>query len=343
SAEMAILYLIDEFEFDLDKLKASLGEKGLNISFSNVKYPHIAAFIGLDSLWKFSNAPSFELCHSQIPTAFFKDIVMDMDVLLIQYGTLQDHTMEEARSCFLAPIFNCLVAQFGSSIWNKPESLMNGHIMTRGRIEYHFKTFSALTVIFVEMKLQIGSVEESLNAIAQVIAECNACDWSNMQVNVSMLIYSILCDGSTFQFFSFDGSTKPYKFSMGVAPGNCFCVAGGLPLVDFLSESTAHPFIHSLYPICTGKTIFNLLLVTYITSLKVFRNRSTSQHGQRKSLDGWSKALKFAEEALEKSQTAEALCKDNLIIDADATAEAALKALRLRYNFCQNFFIFPTS
>jgi len=29
---------------------------------------------------------------------------MDMDILLIQYGTLQDHTMEEARSHFLTPV-----------------------------------------------------------------------------------------------------------------------------------------------------------------------------------------------------------------------------------------------
>jgi hypothetical protein len=27
-----------------------------------------------------------------------------MDILLIQYGTLQDHTTEEARSRFLAPV-----------------------------------------------------------------------------------------------------------------------------------------------------------------------------------------------------------------------------------------------
>ena len=81
---------------------------------------------------------------------------------------------------------------------------------------------------------------------------------------------------------------------MGVIPGSRFRVVGGLPLVDFSSEPTARPFIHSLRPIC--ETVFNLLLVAYIAILKVFRDRSASRHGQRKSLDGWDKALKFAEE-----------------------------------------------
>jgi hypothetical protein len=125
-----------------------------------------------------------------------------MDILLIQYGTLQNHTTEEARSRFLAPvsilpitariteflnihqIFNRLVAQFGSSIQNTPESLMNGRITTRGKIGYHFKTFGALTVVFVEAKLKTGSVEERLNVIAQVIAECDGQHPLNIELAV---------------------------------------------------------------------------------------------------------------------------------------------------------------
>jgi hypothetical protein len=327
SAEMAVLHLMDEFDFDLDELKASLMEKGLNVSFFNVKYLDIAPFVGLDPLRNFGDAPLFDLRRSRIPTALFRDIVTDIDVLLIQYGTLQNHTTEEARSRFLSPIFNRLVAQFGSSIRNTPESLMNGRITTRGKIEYHFKTFGALTIVFVEVRLKIGSIEERINAIAQVIAECDACDWNNTRFNVSIPIYGILCDGSSFQFFTFDGSTKPYKFSMGVVPGSRFRFAGGLPLVDFSSEPTARSFIHSLRPIC--ETVFNLLLVGYIASLKMFRDRSASRPGQRKSLDGWDKALKFAEEALEMSQNAEVLRRNNSIIHADATTETAFKTLKL--------------
>jgi hypothetical protein len=110
--------------------------------------------------------------------------------------------------------------------------------------------------------------------------------------------------------------------------GSRFRFGGGLPLVDFSSEPTARAFIHSLRPIC--ETIFNVLLVAYIASLKMFRDKSASRQGPRKSLDGWDKALKFAEDALEKSQDAEALRRDNLIVDADATTETAFKTLKLR-------------
>jgi hypothetical protein len=49
---------------------------------------------------------------------------------------------------------------------------MNGRTTTRGKIEYRFKTFGALTVVFVQAKPKSGSVEEHVNAIAQVIGEC---------------------------------------------------------------------------------------------------------------------------------------------------------------------------
>jgi hypothetical protein len=50
---------------------------------------------------------------------------------------------------------------------------MNGHITTTGKIVYHFKTFGARAVVFVEVKLKTGSDDECLIAIAQVIAECD--------------------------------------------------------------------------------------------------------------------------------------------------------------------------
>lgn len=65
------------------------------------------------------------------------------------------------------------MVRFGSSIQNMPESLMIGCITTEDKIEYHFKTFGAITVVFVEAKLKIGSAEERRNVIAQVKAECD--------------------------------------------------------------------------------------------------------------------------------------------------------------------------
>ncbi|KAN0133984.1 hypothetical protein V8E53_008202 [Lactarius tabidus] len=307
------------------------------MSFSNVSFREIAPFVGLDPIGQIwlCDAPRFNLHRSRIPTSLFKAIVEDMDILLTQYGNLRCQATEEARSCFLAPIFNHLVAQFGGSIKNMPEPLpeplRQGCITTRGRMDYHFKAFGTRAVMFVEVKQDIGPLSERVNAIAQVIAECYACDFNNRQHDTSIPIYGILCDGSTFQFFSFDGNTKPYKFSIGLDPGTQFQV---IPLTDFSFQPTAHSFIHSLRPIC--EIVFNLLLLTYIASLKIWVpsmpcEGTESQPGQERIGDcdkALRSSLRFAEDALEKSQNAEVLRQDGLIAMADVITEAAFQDLR---------------
>lgn len=163
-----------------------------------------------------------------------------------------------------------------------------------------------------------------------------------------MPIYGILFGGDIFQFFIFDGSTKPYKFSMGVVPGTQNHVDSkfkGLPLFAFSSTSLdafKHALILGLRPIC--ETIFNFFLITYVATLKVIRD-SCARRGPREtfgtqSLPHWDEAINLAEEALRKSQDAEAQRQDNSIAAADATAEAACKALTLRYAFI-SYFKFP--
>jgi len=60
-------------------------------------------------------------------------------------------------------------------------------------------------------------------------------------------------------------------------------------------------------------------------------------------LDGWDTALDFAAKALDESRDADAMRRDNLIVDADVTVEEAFKALRLRYNFYQKCLLSPPS
>lgn len=176
-------------------------------------------------------------------------------------------------------------------------------------------------------------VRHPLNAkLAIDFIKPTACDWDNMHIGIRIPIYGILCNGRSFQFFIFDGSmrTRPYKFSMGVVPGR-FRVTE-LRFLGPLPEPTARQFIHSLRPIC--ETIFNLLLVAYIISMKEMRDRSITRQwkvqGRSLSVDSWDKALEFAEEALGKSQDAEMLRQDNSIDEADSITESALKALELR-------------
>lgn len=62
---------------------------------------------------------------------------------------------------------------FGSAIRNMPESTIKGHIATKDRMVYYFKIINTIAILFVEANLNSTSGYERLNAIAQIIAECN--------------------------------------------------------------------------------------------------------------------------------------------------------------------------
>lgn len=44
---------------------------------------------------------------------------------------------------------------------------------TKGRIEYQLRVFEGLSVVYIEVKLEVGTGEEHLNAVAQLIAEAD--------------------------------------------------------------------------------------------------------------------------------------------------------------------------
>ena len=177
----------------------------------------------------------------------------------------------------------------------------------------------------------VGHADVELPLIFSTVGAFN-----NAQAGVDILIHGIFCDGTSFQFFTFDRSTEPYKFSIGLIPGTHFRVGEGYALDDFWTKPTASSFIESLRPIC--EIIFNLFLRAYIASLKAYRDTFANQQ----NLDGWDKALKLAEEVLEKSLDAEALRQKKFIVDANATTEAAFQALKLGYIFFSKS-TFPTS
>ena len=43
---------------------------------------------------------------------------------------------------------------------------------TRGQIVYHFLVFGGLSILVIEVKFSLGTAYERLNAIAQVVYEC---------------------------------------------------------------------------------------------------------------------------------------------------------------------------
>ena len=67
------------------------------------------------------------------------------------------------------------MALFSGLVFNTPETetILEGRITTKGRIEYQFLTYGGVTVVFIEVKLEIGGLAERLNCVAQVIAECD--------------------------------------------------------------------------------------------------------------------------------------------------------------------------
>jgi hypothetical protein len=63
------------------------------------------------------------------------------------------------------------VALFSGLLFNTPESLLEGRMTPKGRIEYQFKTYGGITVVFIQVKLEMGNLKERLDIFAQVIAE----------------------------------------------------------------------------------------------------------------------------------------------------------------------------
>jgi hypothetical protein len=150
-----------------------LSENNLEVSFSKVKYDDIAPKVGLDPGREGDDIPTFEMFCARLPSPIFDKILVDLQDFEWQYGPLSKHGNGEAQARFLSGYFNKIVALFSGLLYNKPEAVLEGKINTKGRIEYQFKTFGGVTVLFIEVKLDIGSLAERLNCYAQVIAECD--------------------------------------------------------------------------------------------------------------------------------------------------------------------------
>lgn len=130
----------------------------------------------------------------------------------------------------------------------------------------------------------------------------------------------ILWDGVCFQFFKFDGTTKPYSFLRGTLPGDPRHLQSGFMLPDIVFSETSVPFLRSLRQIT--EIVFDLLLCAYISSIKAFRNRTRRSH-----LDNpkWEDALKFAGNALGLFRDAESKRQ----IRDDRVDEFALEAQKV--------------
>ena len=110
---------------------------------------------------------------ARLPDSVFSQILNNLQDFSWQYGPLSRHVNEEARARYLSGYFNKIVSLFSGLLLNTPEEMLEGKIATKGRIEYQFKTYGGVTVVFIEVKLNVGGLAERLNCYAQVIAECD--------------------------------------------------------------------------------------------------------------------------------------------------------------------------
>jgi hypothetical protein len=188
---------------------------------------------------------------------------------------------------------------------NNPETIIEGRIATKDRVEYFFKIFGAIAILCAEWKLRKGNNAERLDEIAQVIAELDGkldtswdifccrpqssgCDLNNAKRGFSLPIYCILCDGLSFEFFKYERTTLIPSFFRGCFPGDPEHLQRGLQVPDFTTTETSLPFILHLRCVC--ETIFDVMLTGYTSGLNAYGKRSVlagKREGlKRPSLDG---------------------------------------------------------
>ncbi|KAN0115875.1 hypothetical protein V8E52_006415 [Russula decolorans] len=225
----------------------------------------------------------FGLHRSRIPMAPFKPIV----------------------SQFLSPLS-------ASHFSNLPGSTIEGRIITKGMVEYYFKTIGFIAVLFIELRLKIANGKERLDAGFRVP------------------VYGIQCDGDVFEFFLFNGTTKPFSFKHGLGPNDPPTCRRPFRLLDPADTLTTRPFIDALCPIC--KIIFDLLLSGYVSSLKAYHNHSvnkSTREGQpRKSVEQWEEAMSAAVRVSQDFRDAETKRQTQLTDEADSIVEEAMASLK---------------
>ncbi|KAG1810491.1 uncharacterized protein HD556DRAFT_56719 [Suillus plorans] len=111
------------------------------------------------------------LPRSQIHTTLFKDITMDMTVLLIQHGTFAKPY--HRRSQITLP-YSYLQSR-GNPVWYFCPEQFRVHARHYNKTQdcISFWDIWRPTAVYVEAKLQIGSDENRLNAVALVMTECD--------------------------------------------------------------------------------------------------------------------------------------------------------------------------
>lgn len=324
-AELMILELMREYSFSFHRLKELLRQNNLDVSFSKVQYVDIAPMVGLKPNVKGSDIPLFDMFRARLPNDIFYKIVEDLQAFAAQYGPMDEHENEEARARYLSGYFNKIVALFSGHLFNTPETLLEGKLTTKGRIEYQFTTYGGITVVFIEIKLDIGSLTERLNCFAQVIAECDACAWMNDQNGYQIPIMAVLCDGKKFYFFQFLNQRQA-NGSPQISLGE---FANGLTDIQLIRSTDPEIFYQQIRNTC--ESLYYVFLSGYLSGLEAYWNfsveRGKAEGKGRDSTPGWHKAKVQAKKALKEAMSAWDLCNEGKLTESKESAERAAQFL----------------
>jgi hypothetical protein len=292
SDEEAFLKFIATYDVPLSTLNRISTIK-LPASFSNVKYTDIAPYTWLDPDAKGRDIRQLDTFRSRIPLDIARKILSDVNDAMLQYGRMASHDNEEARSRFIASFFPQIVCLFGSAVVNKPEGILDAEFTKRGRIEHHFYALNSVSIVFIEVKKTYVFGKGRLDMIAQVLAECAACDYTNLKTRHWVPILAILCDGEKFDFLVYDSGIKSVYASEMVTG-----------VVDMKSDPDL--FLSSLKK--TTEYIFDYFLMAYINGLRSFGHKSELAAAQSKSKK--RKSTEKGMDALAKAEYAHMLCRE---------------------------------
>jgi hypothetical protein len=317
SDEEAFLKLITTYDVPLSTLNRISTVK-LPASFSKVKYSDVAPYVWLDPGVKGSDICLLDTFRSRIPVDIFRRIHADVNKAILQYGRMASHDNEEARSRFIASLFSEIVCLFGSAVVNKPEGLLDAEFTKKGRIEHNFYAFHSVSIVFLEIKKNYILGDGRLDVIAQVLAECAACDYANSKSQHWVPILAILCDGEKFEFLVYDSGTKSV-YSSDVITG----------VVDMKTKPSL--FLSSVKE--TTEYLFDYFLMAYINGLRSFGHRSElvaeqSRPKKRKSTEKWMDALARAEHAHSLCREAAELAQRGMLEKAEETAARGIVELK---------------
>ncbi|KAF8457330.1 hypothetical protein BDZ91DRAFT_744233 [Kalaharituber pfeilii] len=166
------------------------------------------------------------------------------------------------------------------------------------------------TIVFIEFKAVLDThiAEYRKNAIAQVIAEADACCLRNERNNLDNPIYAILSHGIDFHFFRF--TPRSAKTSSAEPP--LLTIAMGyhmsLPTAVLATQPPARTYFHLLNVSCTDpsrflsqlcllcETIFWVFLAGYTASLEAYLTRSRIE--EKDNVERWTTALDKAKNAI---------------------------------------------